>query len=66
MMILMQPGAKQGQISSIISKAETLRLPVHISRKNGQTSIAIVLQGNEYLFDEFASLERVASASSIS
>lgn len=66
MMILMHPGAKQRQISAIVSKAESLRLPVHLGKKDELISIAIVLQGSEYLFDEFAAMDGVSSANTIS
>jgi 3-deoxy-7-phosphoheptulonate synthase len=66
MMILMLPGASQQQISQIVARAESLRLPVQLNRKNGQTSIAVVLQGNDYLFEEFANMEGVAQANPIS
>jgi 3-deoxy-7-phosphoheptulonate synthase len=66
MMIVMRPGASQQHISQIVARAESLRLPVQLSRKDGRTTIAVVLQANEYLFDEFAAMDGVAEARPIS
>jgi len=66
MMIMMQPGASQQHISRIVARAESLRLPVQLSRKDGRTTIAVVLQGNDYLFEEFAGMDGVAEARPIS
>jgi hypothetical protein len=65
MNILMMKNASQQQISSVISKIESCDIPVHLSRKNGQTSITVISDGHPYLTDEFNKMRGVEKISLI-
>ncbi len=49
----MKPETSQQQISGVITKTEMLNFPVHLNRQNSKTSIEIILNGHNYLVDDF-------------
>ena len=66
MIVTMKPKASQKQISSIITKAEALNLPIHLNRENGKTSIGIMVSGHNYLVDDFKEMKGVEDIQLIS
>ncbi len=66
MIVTMKPKASQKQISSIITKAEALNLPIHLNRQNGKTSIGIMVSGHNYLVDDFKEMKGVEDIQLIS
>ncbi len=61
MIVTMKPEASQQQISGVIIKAEMLNLPGHLNQQNDKTSIGIVINGHNYLVDDFKEMAGVES-----
>lgn len=66
MIILMKKKATQKQISAVVTRVESFDLAVHLSRQDGQTSIAVISDGRPYLSEEFQNLLGVEQINSIS
>jgi 3-deoxy-7-phosphoheptulonate synthase len=66
MIITMESNVRQQEISAIVTKAESLNLPIHLNRQNKVTSIGIVTNGDQAIVDQFKNMTAVSSIELIS